>query len=150
MVNGDMVLNTAELDNWVIDRRPPDVPEEGWREMPRAKQDELFKHWKMNYPEEGDLFDQQIIAWFVRQDMFKKARAQEADARCRATLEREDAAAESVAPSRREQGGAEGPPPAMRPRPSAKSGETSNAPSSELPDAMPCDHSEAELDIGAD
>ena len=60
----DMELSTAELDNWVIDRRPPDVPEEVWRDMPRAKQEELFKNWTMKFPEEGDLFDQKIIAWF--------------------------------------------------------------------------------------
>ena len=39
----DMELSTAELYNWIIDRRPPDVPEEAWREMSRAKQEELLK-----------------------------------------------------------------------------------------------------------
>ena len=69
----DMELTTAELESWVIDRRPPNVPEEAWREMSRAKQDELFKDWKVNFPEEGDLFDQRIIAWFQLQDRWKKS-----------------------------------------------------------------------------
>ena len=146
----DTELDTAELDKWVIDRRPPNVPEEHWRELSRPQQDELFKEWKTKHPEEGCQYDQYILAWFARQDMLKKRRAQEADARCRSAQERKDAAAASAAPPREEKGGETVALLPTHPRPPAACSEPSSAPPAQLPAACPRESEGAELARCAD
>ena len=143
-----MEFTAAEIDCWFLDRKPPYVAEEAWREMPRARQGELHKEWKINFPAEGDLFDQKRAAWYQLRDKRQKAEAQKASARCLAALEKQGVAPASAGSPREKEEEESKRNPKSRPRPSTKKGDASRVSLPALSSTGPRDQREADLEPG--
>ena len=104
------------------------MAEEAWRELPRARQDELHEEWKTNYPAEGERFDQRYRAWQQQRDKRQELASQRASARYSAALEPQVALQAGGGNAQASEEEEHKNLPQSRPRPSTKKGDASRSP----------------------